>query len=93
MSFWFYKPFAWNQIIAWSLLFLCLIPLGLGVYSLRTQGKPTKQREGDACLLAIDPTVFLLATAKADKQECTHFFGTSYQKYRQKTKRFIPYLF
>jgi len=137
MNFWFYRPFAWNQIIAWLLLLLCLIPLAFGVHSLRTRGKPAKQREGDPSLLAFEKTTtlvtsgiyqyirhplysslfllawgiffkspsllgtvlattatfFLIATAKADETECTHFFGLQYQEYMKKTKRFVPYLF
>jgi len=136
-SFWFYKPFAWNQVIAWTLLILCVIPLAFGVHSLRTRGKPAKQREGDPSLLAFEKTTtlvttgiyqyirhplysslflltwgiyfkspsllgtvlaitatfFLIATAKADETECTHFFGVPYQEYMKKTKRFVPYLF
>lgn len=135
--FWFYQPFASNQIIAWSLLLLCLIPLAFGVQALRTRGKPVSQREGDPSLLAFEKTTtlvtsgiyryirhplysslflltwgiffkapgwlafllaliasfFLLMTAKADERECTQFFGTPYQEYMLKTKRFIPYLF
>jgi len=137
VNFWFYKPFAWNQIIAWSLLLLCLIPLVFGVHSLRTRGKPTKQRESGPSLLAFEKTttlvtsgiyqyirhplysslfllawgiffkspswpgtvlattatLFLVATAKADETECTHFFGVPYQEYMKKTKRFVPYIF
>jgi len=137
VNFWFYKPFAWNQIIAWTLLLLCLIPLVFGVHSLRTRGKPTKQRESDPSLLAfektttlvttgiyryirhplysslfllawgiffkspswlgtvlaITATLFLVATAKADETECTHFFGVPYQEYMKKTKRFVPYIY
>ncbi|MEP7135163.1 MAG: isoprenylcysteine carboxylmethyltransferase family protein [Chloroflexota bacterium] len=61
-KFWFYKPLAWNQIIAWFLLFICLIPLGLGVHSLRTRGKPTQQRAGDASLLAFEKTTTLVTS-------------------------------
>lgn len=136
-TFWFYKPFAWNQIVAWSLLLLSLIPLGSGVHSLRTRGKPAEQREGDPSLLAFEKTTtlvtsgiyhyirhplysslfllawgiffklpsflgivlatsatfFLIATARADETECTRFFGTSYQDYMKKTKRFVPYIY
>lgn len=62
MEFWFYKPFAWNQIIAWSLLLLCLIPLAFGIHSLRTRGKPAKQREGDPSLLAFEKTTTLVTS-------------------------------
>jgi protein-S-isoprenylcysteine O-methyltransferase Ste14 len=43
--------------------------------------------------LALVATAFLIATARADEQECIQFFGTEYQEYMQKTKRFIPFLF
>jgi len=62
VKFWFYKPWAWNQIVAWSLLIVCLIPFGLGVHSLRTRGKPTQQREGDASLLAFEKTTTLVTS-------------------------------
>ena len=44
-------------------------------------------------LLAVVTTTFLSATARADEGECIQFFGTEYQDYMQKTKRFIPFLF
>ncbi len=44
-------------------------------------------------LLALVTTTFLSATARADEGECIQFFGMEYQKYMQKTKRFIPFLF
>jgi protein-S-isoprenylcysteine O-methyltransferase Ste14 len=135
--YWFQEPFSWNQIIAWSLLLLCLIPLVFGIHALRTRGKPAEHREGDPSLLAFEKTttlvtggiyqyirhplysslflltwgiffkalswlafaiamtasLFLVATAKADENECTQFFGPPYQEYMQHTKRFIPYLF
>jgi protein-S-isoprenylcysteine O-methyltransferase Ste14 len=62
VKFWFYKPFAWNQIIAWFLLVISLIPLGFGVHSLHTRGKPTHQREGDSSLLAFEKTTSLVTS-------------------------------
>lgn len=59
---WFYKPFAWNQIIAWLLLLLCLIPLAFGIHSLRTRGKPAKQRDGDSSLLGFEKTTTLVTS-------------------------------
>ncbi|HLO15855.1 MAG TPA: isoprenylcysteine carboxylmethyltransferase family protein [Anaerolineales bacterium] len=44
-------------------------------------------------VLAVTATFFLVATAKADETECTHFFGVPYQEYMQKTKMFVPYIF
>jgi len=137
VKYWFYKPFAWNQWIAWFLLILSLIPLAFGVHALRTRGKPARQRESDPALLAFEKTttlvtdgiyryirhplysslflltwgiffkypawggaalamtasLFLFATARADETECTQFFGSDYQKYMQRTKMFIPYVF
>jgi protein-S-isoprenylcysteine O-methyltransferase Ste14 len=61
-KFWFYKPLAWNQFIAWLLLLLSLVPLAFGVHSLRTSGKPTNQRQGDRSLLAFEKTTTLVTS-------------------------------
>jgi len=134
---WFTDPFSWHQLIAWTLLFASLVPLILGVRSLRGRGLPTEERSGDPSLLAFEKTTmlvttgiyayirhplysslllltwgiffkapsltgsllasvttaFLIATARSDEGECIQFFGTEYQDYMQKTKRFIPFLF
>lgn len=62
MSKWFYQPFAWNQMIAWILLIICIIPLFFGVRALRARGKPVEQREGDPALLAFEKTTTLVTT-------------------------------
>jgi protein-S-isoprenylcysteine O-methyltransferase Ste14 len=62
VEFWFYRPFAWNQLIAWPLLIVCLVPLIFGVHSLRTRGKPARQREGDPSLLAFEKTTDLVTS-------------------------------
>lgn len=62
VTVWFDEPFAWNQLIAWSLLLLCLIPLVLGVHSLRTRGEPAEQRKGDPTLLAFEKTTTLVTS-------------------------------
>jgi len=62
VEFWFTQPFAWNQIVAWSLLLVSLIPLGYGIHFLRTQGKPAQKREGDPSLLAFEKTTALVTT-------------------------------
>lgn len=62
VKFWFVNPFSWNQLIAWFLLIVCLIPLAFGVHSLRTRGKPTSQREGDSSLLAFEKTTLLVTS-------------------------------
>jgi protein-S-isoprenylcysteine O-methyltransferase Ste14 len=44
-------------------------------------------------LLAVAASLFLVATAKADEEECIRFFGSAYQEYMHQTKRFVPFLF
>jgi protein-S-isoprenylcysteine O-methyltransferase Ste14 len=61
-KFWFYQPFAWNQLIAWTLLFVCLIPLAFGVRALTSRGKPTANRETDSSLLAFEKTTQLVTS-------------------------------
>ena len=61
-DFWFYKPLAWNQLIAWTLLFACLIPLTFGVRALTSRGKPTDNRETDPSLLAFEKTTQLVTS-------------------------------
>jgi len=62
VNFWFYKPFAWNQFIAWTLLFASLIPLIFGVNALKSPGKPTANRESDPALLAFEKTTQLVTS-------------------------------
>jgi len=62
MKFWFVEPFAWNQIIAWTLLFVSFIPLGFGVHFLRTQGKQAEKREGDPALYGFEKTTNLVTS-------------------------------
>ena len=59
---WFVDPFSWHQLIAWTLLFACLLPLAFGVRSLRTRGQPTEERPGDPSLLAFKKTTALVTT-------------------------------
>jgi protein-S-isoprenylcysteine O-methyltransferase Ste14 len=62
VSVWFDKPFAWNQMIAWSLLLLSVIPLVSGIHSLRRGGKPAKERAGEPSLLAFEKTTLLVTS-------------------------------
>lgn len=62
MNVWFYQPFAWNQIISWALLILCVVPLVFGVQALRTRGKPAEQRAGEPSLLAFEKTTALVTS-------------------------------
>ena len=44
-------------------------------------------------ILALATSLLLFLTARADEAECIQFFGSAYQDYMQKTRRFIPFLF
>ncbi len=59
---WFIDPFSWHQLIAWGLLFVCLVPLFFGVRSLRRRGEATEERPGDPSLLAFEKTSALVTS-------------------------------
>jgi protein-S-isoprenylcysteine O-methyltransferase Ste14 len=59
---WFVNPFSWHQLIAWTLLFACLVPLVFGVRSLHRHGQPTEERPSDPSLLAFEKTTELVTT-------------------------------
>lgn len=44
-------------------------------------------------LLTLAATLALIATAKADEAECIRFFGPAYQRYMERTRMFVPFLF
>lgn len=56
-------------------------------------GALLKQVSWLSACLALVATIFLLLTAKKDEEECLAHFGSEYQSYMQKTKRFIPFIF
>lgn len=62
MDSWFRDPFAWYQLIAWTLLFASLVPLVFGISSLRSRGKPVTKREGDPSLLMFEKTTSLVTS-------------------------------
>jgi len=62
VNFWFQNPFAWYQLIAWTLLFASLVPLAFGVSALKSRGKPTANRESDPSLLAFEKTTQLVTS-------------------------------
>lgn len=62
IEFWLRDPFAWYQIIAWTLLFAALIPLAFGVQALTSRGKPATNREGEPSLLAFEKTTQLVTS-------------------------------
>jgi len=59
---WFRDPLAWNQLVAWTLLAACLVPLVLGVRGLVTRGRPARARAGEPELLAFEKTTALVTT-------------------------------
>jgi protein-S-isoprenylcysteine O-methyltransferase Ste14 len=59
---WFDNPFAWNQLIAWTLLVTSFVPLILGVRSLRSRGKPAEERPNDSGLYTFEKTTELVTT-------------------------------
>lgn len=44
-------------------------------------------------LLAVASTSFLVATARVEEAEDIRFFGAAYERYKQRTKMFIPFVF
>lgn len=62
VDFWFRDPLAWHQLLAWTLLVASLIPLGLGVRSLKTLGRPNVTRDADPSLLGFEKTTQLVTT-------------------------------
>ena len=62
LGFWFRDPFAWYQLIAWTLLIVDFVPLGFGVQALRTRGKPTNVPADDESLLAFEKTTQLITS-------------------------------
>ena len=59
---WFLDPLSWHQLVSWFLLIICLVPLALGVRSLRAQGKPVVQRDQEPQLLAFEKTSTLVTS-------------------------------
>lgn len=59
-KYWFSDPFAWNQLMAWTLLMLSLAPLVFGIQLLHKHGKPARERAGDPSLLAFEKTTQLI---------------------------------
>jgi protein-S-isoprenylcysteine O-methyltransferase Ste14 len=59
---WFKFPFSWHQLFSWFLLIVSIVPLAFGVRSLKSQGKPSEQRETEPQLLAFEKTSTLVTT-------------------------------
>jgi protein-S-isoprenylcysteine O-methyltransferase Ste14 len=62
VDFWLQKPFAWNQIISWTLLFASIVPLVFGVRALLKKGGPKKARPDSPHLLAFERTTQLVTS-------------------------------
>ena len=59
---WFVNPLAWQQLISWFLLVVCLVPLAFGVRALVSRGKPAAQRASEPQLLGFEKTSALVTT-------------------------------
>ena len=59
IDYWFHDPFSIHQLVSWMLLISSLPPLIYGVKSLRSIGKPDKEREG-VTLIGIEKTTRLV---------------------------------
>jgi protein-S-isoprenylcysteine O-methyltransferase Ste14 len=59
---WFLDPFSWHQLVSWFLLIVCLVPLVLGIRSLRARGKPVAHRDSEPQLLAFEKTSALVTS-------------------------------
>ncbi|HUX41074.1 MAG TPA: isoprenylcysteine carboxylmethyltransferase family protein [Rectinemataceae bacterium] len=57
---WFRNPFAWHQLISWSLLGLSLIPLAFGVRMLMTRGEASKSLRREPSLFTFEKTTVLV---------------------------------
>jgi protein-S-isoprenylcysteine O-methyltransferase Ste14 len=59
---WFQNVLAWHQVISWFLLIVSLIPLTLGLHSLRSRGHTDPQRRPEPQLLAFERTTELVSS-------------------------------
>jgi protein-S-isoprenylcysteine O-methyltransferase Ste14 len=59
---WFARPLAWHQLVSWTLLVLCCVPVVWGTVLLRRHGEPAARRESDPALLAFEKTTRLVTT-------------------------------
>ena len=59
---WFNSWLAWYQIISWFLLLLCILPLGFGIYYLKSRGSPDKEKRSESPLLGFERTTVLVTS-------------------------------
>ena len=60
LTVWFHNWLAWYQIISWFLLILCLLPLTLGIYYLRSRGSADPEKRSESPLLGFERTTVLV---------------------------------
>jgi protein-S-isoprenylcysteine O-methyltransferase Ste14 len=59
---WFQEWHSWHQVVSWTLLFASLVPLILGLYTLRLHGKPDATKRADPTLFAFERTTKLVTS-------------------------------
>jgi len=59
---WFLNWLAWYQIISWLLLILCILPLGFGIYYLKSRGSPDIKIRSESPLLGFERTTVLVTS-------------------------------
>ena len=59
---WLSNSLTWSQIISWSVLIACIVPLAFGIYSLRTQGRPNEEERPDPQLFSFERTTKLVTS-------------------------------
>ncbi len=57
---WFRDWLSWHQVIAWTLLFVSLVPLLFGVRALRERGKPDQTQRTEPGLMGFERTTKLV---------------------------------
>jgi protein-S-isoprenylcysteine O-methyltransferase Ste14 len=62
IALWFKSPLSGHQIISWILLFSSIVPLVLGVRTLRSAGKPDQGQRSDENLYAFEKTTALVTS-------------------------------
>ncbi len=59
-SAWFREPFSWHQLISWPLLFICLVPLILGIVQLRKASKTPARARDEEELFGFERTTIVV---------------------------------
>ena len=59
---WFRDWLAWYQIISWTLLIICILPLAFGIHDLKTRGQPNKEKRPESQLLGFEKTTVLVTS-------------------------------